>query len=50
MSLMCNMNGQCSATKEMCIHVKMMIIVIVLVFAFMVMALGVVGHWVLQWF
>lgn len=44
MSLMCNMNGQCSATKGMCIHEKMMMAVV------MVMVLAAVGHWVLHWF
>jgi hypothetical protein len=38
------MNGQCSATKEICVHVKMMMIVIVIVFVLLVMAFGVVGH------
>lgn len=44
MSIMCNMNGQCSAHKGMCAHEKMMMVVV------MVMALGGVGHWLLNWF
>jgi len=44
MSLMCNMNGQCSTTKGMCAHEKMMMVIAMLA------ALGAVGHWVLHWF
>ncbi|OIQ91926.1 hypothetical protein GALL_261300 [mine drainage metagenome] len=44
MSLMCKMNGQCSATKGMCIHEKMMAAIAMIAIA------GAVGHWVLHWF
>ena len=44
MSLMCKMNGECSSTKGMCGHEKMMMVII------MVGGLGAVGHWVLHWF
>lgn len=43
MSLMCKLSGQCSATKGMCIHEKMMLgMVIVLAPA--------LGHFVFHWF
>lgn len=44
MSIMCKMNSQCSATKGMCIHEKMMLGIM------MVSALAATGHWVLGWF
>jgi hypothetical protein len=44
MSLMCKMGEQCSATKGMCVHEKMMMGVVA------VMALGGVAHWALHWF
>lgn len=45
MSLMCKMSNQCSATKGMCVHEKMMMIVVVAM-----LVVGAVGHWVLHWF
>ncbi len=44
MSIMCKINGQCSHTKGMCIHEKMMLTVM------MAAALAAIGHWVLGWF
>lgn len=44
MSVMCKMNSQCSTTKGMCIHEKMMLVVM------MLSALAAIGHWILGWF
>jgi len=44
MSLMCKMSNSCSATKGMCIHEKMMMMVMVLI------AVPVLGHFVFRWF
>ncbi len=44
MSLMCKMNGECSATKGMCSHEKMMMVIAVMA------VIGAVGHWMLHWF
>lgn len=43
MSLMCKMSHQCSTTKGMCVHEKMMVIVVV-------MALAAAGHYLLHLF
>ena len=37
MSLMCKMNGECSATKGTCVHEKMMMVVVMI-------AIGAAGH------
>ncbi len=44
MSLMCKINGQCSAAEGMCIHEKMMMVIAIAA------ATGAIGHWVLRWF
>lgn len=44
MSVMCKMSDQCCATKGMCAHEKMMMVVVIM------LAAGVIGHWVLNWF
>lgn len=44
MSMMCKMSDQCCATKGMCSHEKMMMVVVAM------FALAAVGHWVLHWF
>jgi len=44
MSLMCNMNSQCSVSKGMCIHEKIMMVIV------MIMVIGAFGHWMLRWF
>jgi hypothetical protein len=42
---MCNLNGQCSAKKGLCIHEK-----IQMMGGMMVLALAAIAHWVLRWF
>lgn len=44
MSLMCKMNQACSMKKGMCIHEKMMLVIM------MIGALAASGHWLLNWF
>jgi hypothetical protein len=44
MSLMCKMTDQCCATKGMCVHEKVMMVIA------MIAALGAIGHWLLDWF
>lgn len=44
MSLMCKMSNQCSATKGLCVHEKMMMALVV------IMALAAAGHFLLHLF
>lgn len=44
MSLMCKMNEQCIAKKELCIHEKMMLGMMMLA------ATAAIAHWVLRLF
>lgn len=44
MSVMCKIDGKCSAEKGLCIHEKMMLGMV------MVGVLVVIAHWVLHWF
>lgn len=43
MSLMCKIGSKCCASKGMCIHEKMMMVI-------MIIAIPVVGHFILNWF
>ena len=43
MSLMCKMTNKCSAARGMCIHEKMMVVM-------MMLALVGAGHFVFHWF
>lgn len=43
MSLMCKIGNKCCATKGMCVHEKMMMVVVIV-------GVGAIGHWVLHWF
>lgn len=43
MSLMCKMSNQCCATKGLCVHEKMMALVVI-------MALAAAGHFLLHLF
>ncbi|MEQ1789420.1 MAG: hypothetical protein ABL857_03145 [Rickettsiales bacterium] len=42
MSMMCKMNGKCTAKKGLCIHEKMML--------GMVITIGLAGHFMFNWF
>ena len=44
MSIMCKMKTECSATRGMCVHEKMMLAVM------MMAALAASGHWILGWY
>lgn len=42
MSKMCKMNGKCTSKKGICIHEKMMVV--------MMVAIGLAGHFMFHWY
>lgn len=44
MSMMCSLKGECTQNKGLCVHEKMMLVIIVLI------GVGAMGHWVFNWF